>query len=103
MNLVFESAEFWELLGITPIIMLNIYYTLNLEKNELLITYAPLYTQVEHGFRIEGSLCLDSRTFFVSSKAIDNSDELSQTEKDGIIKYIMRDSKMHKNIEVIFK
>ena len=83
--------------------MLNIYYTLNREKNELLITYAPLDTQVEHGFRIEGSLSLDGRTFFVSSKAIDNSDELSQTEKDGIIKYIMRDSKMHKNIEVIFK
>lgn len=78
-------------------------YNVNLKKEELSVSYVSLCTNVQHDFLIQGTLSLDGKTFFANSKSIDTCDALSQTEKEGIKKFIMKDSQAYKKIGIVFQ
>jgi hypothetical protein len=81
-------------------IMSNIDFELNKEKGELAISYSSLgKTSVLFE---RGSVSGDEQSFIVQTKTIDSSNELSLTEKQGLKKYVSRESPRKGYPDIIF-
>ena len=80
--------------------MSNIDYELDLQKGKLDVCYSSLYGK--KCFPMKGELSGDGRTFFVQSSVLGTCRDLSQTEINGIKKYVSNDSKVSKGIEIEF-
>lgn len=79
--------------------MSNINSSFNQDEKRLSITYETM--KKKHEFSLCGELSEDNQIFFANSEGIDNCNDLSQTEKTGIKKYVM--SERQNDPQIVFK
>ncbi len=80
--------------------MSNIDYELNLQEGKLDVSYSSLNGKM--CFPMQGELSSDGNTFFAQSRVFGTCRDISQTEINGIKKYVCDDSKSSKGVEIVF-